>query len=270
MPETPPPPPPQEDGEIPRPDFGEGVMGLPKPFYEDTRAGITIYCGDCRDILPHLPKVDLVLTDPPYGINHPTDYAYRGRAVLAPCRNYAPVFDDDKPFDPRFLLSFGQARILWGGNYFAPLLPTSGGWLVWDKERPDELDQATCELAWTDCVKGVRRFRHMWNGMIRASDDNLVHPTQKPEALMKWCMSLRWTKDFISVCDPYMGSGTTLRAAKDLGRKAIGIEISEEYFRIAVKRLEQQILPLSFDSIEKPSVSGDKTLRSTEKRGIAL
>ena len=211
------------------------------PYYEEP--GITIYCGDCREILPHLEPVDLVLTDPPYGINHPTDYADRGRGKLAACRNYPKVHDDNAPFDPTWLLGVGKARILWGGNYYHNL-PVSSGWLVWDKERPDDLDQATCELAWTDCVKGVRRFRHMWNGMLRASDEALEHPTQKPEALMRWCMSLRWTREYQTILDPFMGSGTTLRAAKDLGRKAIGIEIEEKYCEIAVKRLAQEVLPL--------------------------
>lgn len=210
------------------------------PYYQDS--AVTIYHGDCREILPHVGKVDLVLTDPPYGIAHPTNYHGRGRANLAPCNDYLPVFGDGEAFDPRWLLEFGEARILWGGNYFANLLPSVSGWLVWDKERPDELDQATCELAWTDCVKGVRRLRHLWHGMLRASGDALVHPTQKPEALMRWCLSLRWTKDMRVIADPYMGGGSTLRAAKDLGRKAIGIEIEERYCEIAAKRMAQEVM----------------------------
>ena len=115
---------------------------------------------------------------------------------------------------------------------------------MWDKERPDDLDQATCELAWTDCVKGIRRFRYLWNGMIRAGNETLVHPTQKPEALLRWCLNLRWTKGFTSVLDPYAGSGATLVAAKNMRVKAIGCEISEDYCRTIVKRLAQEVLPL--------------------------
>jgi DNA modification methylase len=213
-----------------------------KPYYE--HAGITIYHGDCREIAPALAFTGLVLTDPPYGIAHGTDYAKRGRSKLARCRDYVPVYDDDKPFDAGWLLNIGTARIIWGGNYFSNSLPPVNGWLVWDKERPDDLDQATCELAWTDCVRGVRRFRHLWHGMMRASNDALVHPTQKPEALMRWCLSLRWTTQYQDVLDPYMGSASTLRAAKDLGRRAIGIEIEERYCEIAAKRLSQEVLPL--------------------------
>lgn len=210
-----------------------------KPYYE--HAGITIYHGDCREIAPALAFDGLVLTDPPYGIAHPTDYAARGRANLAPCTDYPAVHGDDAPFDPRWLLDIGTGRILWGANHYADRLPPKGGWLVWDKERPDDLDQATCELAWTDCVKGVRRHRQLWNGMMRVGNDVLQHPTQKPEGLMRWCLSLRWT-DVGDVLDPFMGSGTTLRAAKDLGRKAIGIEIEERYCEIAAKRLSQEVL----------------------------
>ena len=211
-----------------------------KPYYEHN--GITIYHGDCREIVPELAFAGLVLTDPPYGIGHATDYASRGRDVLTHATDYAPVFGDDQPFDPTWLLEVGAARVLWGANYFANKLPVMSGWLVWDKERPDTLDQATCELAWTDCVKGCRRFRYLWHGMMRAGDDVLCHPTQKPVALMRWCMNLRWTEQYASVLDPYMGSGTTLRAAKDCGKSAIGIEISEEYCEIAAKRLAQETL----------------------------
>ena len=216
---------------------------MSEPYYDE--GGITIYHGDAREIVPSLGFGGLVLSDPPYGIDHPTDYAKRGRDKAAQCSDYAPVHGDAEPFDPRWLLSIGSARILWGGNHFASRLPDSGGWLVWDKERPDDLDQATCELAWTDCVKGVRRFRHMWHGMLRASErgrGQLVHPTQKPAALLRWCLSLRWTRDFAEVLDPYMGSGSTLRAAKDSGRRAIGVEMSERYCEVAAESLAQGVL----------------------------
>jgi DNA modification methylase len=219
------------------------VEALLTPYYEDVEAGIVIYCGDCRDILPHLPKVDLVLTDPPYGINHPTNYHERGRGNLAICRDYPPVFDDHQPFDPALLLTLAVPMVLWGANYFANSLPHSSGWLIWDKERPHTLDQATCEMAWTNYVKGARIFRFLWNGMLRASDEALEHPTQKPIELMKWICELKWTPAG-TILDPFMGSGTTLRAAKDLGRKAIGIEIEEKYCEIAVRRLAQAVLPL--------------------------
>ncbi len=225
-------------------------MTLLTPYYDHD--GITIYHGDCRAIVSGLGFDGLVLSDPPYGIAHPTDYRSRGRGKLAACNDYPPVHGDDEPFDPRWLLEIGAARILWGANYFAHLLPPQSGWLVWDKERPDNLDQSTCELAWSDCVKGVRRLRHLWNGAIRKSHERLDHPMQKPEALMSWCLQFPWTKDFVSVLDPYMGAGSALVAAKGLGRKAIGIEIEERYCEIAAQRLSQGMLPSLFQSEGTP------------------
>lgn len=222
-----------------------------KPYYE--QEGITIYHGDCREIFPTLPPVGLVLTDPPYGINHPTDYKDRGRGGFADCRNYPPVHGDSEAFDPTLWIE--QPAILFGANYFADKLPPTSGWLVWDKQRPDELDQSTCELAWSNCVKGVRRIAYLWNGAIRQGDQQLQHPTEKPIAVMKWCLSLRWTRGFQLILDPFMGSGTTLRAAKDLGRQAIGIEIEERYCEIAANRLRQQVF--DFEPADTPSNLGN-------------
>ncbi len=227
-----------------------------KPYYD--HKGITIYHGDCREVLPTLEPVDLVLTDPPYGINLPTNFRSRGRGCLAQCQDYPPVYGDDKPFDPTFLLSLNVPTILWGANYYTKHLPDVSGWLVWDKLRPDGIDQADAELAWTNCVKGVRVFRWLWHGCMRAGNDSLVHPTQKPEALMRWVLSLKWVPAGI-VFDPFMGGGTTLRAAKDLGRKAIGIEIEEKYCEIAARRLDQEVL--DFPTPRKPKKKGHASSR---------
>ncbi len=199
----------------------------------------TLYCGDCLEILPTLGQVDAVVTDPPYGISHPCNYASRGRSALALCNDYPDVYGDDQPFDPAHLLALKAPLILWGANHYANKLPASTGWLVWDKERPDDIDQATCELAWTNCVKGVRRISHLWHGCMRASErGENYHPTQKPVRLLEWCMGLRWTRGFGIILDPYMGAGPTGVAALNLGRKFIGIEIEPKYFDIACKRID--------------------------------
>ncbi len=213
-------------------------MSLPKPYYAE--AGITIYHGDCRDILPHLPKVDLVLTDPPYGIAYNSDgqskhqESHRGNTDL--------VFGDDKPFDPKPFLKW--PAILWGANCYSSKLPDKPAWLAWDKVLKNGLGVriGEMELAWANCISRAVVFRHLWSGAYRESEaGQYLHPTQKPIALMAWCLTRPGVPHGL-VLDPFMGSGTTLVAAKNLGRKAIGIEIEEKYCAIAVDRLRQGIL----------------------------
>lgn len=210
------------------------------PYYDDGR--VRIYHGDCREILPTLTGVDLVLTDPPYGVAEATDRKARGRDNLAECNDFPPVYGDDAPFDPTHLLTF--PAVLFGANHYADRLPVSPSWIVWDKR--DGLasnDNADCELAWTNLGGPARLFAHLWNGMVKASerDQRRVHPTQKPVALMSWVIQ-RWTLPGQLVVDPYMGSGPVCRAAKDLGRRAIGIEIEERYCEVAARRLGQEAL----------------------------
>lgn len=207
--------------------------------------GIRIHLGDCRDVLPTLDRstIGCIVTDPPYGIAHPCDFASRKRGALARCNDYPDVEGDSEPFDPAPLLALDVPTVLWGANHFADKLPPSGGWLVWDKLRPDDLDQATCELAWTNCVKGVRRFRHLWNGMMRASErGENHHPTQKPVALFLWTLGLRWMPSG-SVFDPYMGSGPCGVAATQLGRPFIGCELSPDYYDVAKRRIDAVAAP---------------------------
>ena len=210
-----------------------------KPYYSEP--GIDIYLGDCREILPTLPKVDLVLTDPPYGIGYRTSAS---RSVLAQAHDFSPVYGDDEPFDPSPLLRFPRL-IIWGGNHFADKLPASPTWLIWDKRCGiAQNDSADCEIAWSNLGGPARVYRHLWMGMLRDSENGeTYHPNQKAIALMRWCIELAGD-DIQTVLDPFMGSGTTLRAAKDLGRRAIGIEIEEKYCEIAVKRLAQEVLAL--------------------------
>jgi 16S rRNA G966 N2-methylase RsmD len=203
------------------------------PYYD--HGGIVIYHGDCREILPALEPADLVLTDPPYGVLAATGSAATRRAT----RNTTAgrVGWDVRP-DPDVIasvVSAGTNAALWGGCHFE--LPPTYGYLVWDK-RIDGLNFGEVEFCWTTgrFAPRVHRERAV---MI---DGGRVHPTQKPEALMRWCMG--FFPD-AGVLDPFMGSGTTLRAAKDLGRKAIGIEIEERYCEIAAKRLAQEVFDFS-------------------------
>ena len=197
-----------------------------KPYYEED--GITIYHSDCRDVLPQLERADLMLTDPPYGdgfAGQPTKWQrLAGRAAES---------WDESPVDGlRFILCAAGTQIVWGGNRYK--LPLSRGWLVWYKpDAPPSM--ADVELAWTSLDRNSELFQ--WS-ISATNAERVAHPTQKPLALMKWCLSICEG----SVVDPFMGSGTTLRAAKDLGRRAIGIEIEEKYCEIAAKRLSQTVL----------------------------
>lgn len=195
------------------------------PYYEEP--GIQIFHGDCREILPHLPKVDLVLTDPPYGI----------RLAANPFRQKFEKSDWDNDVPDAALLAdvieMGKDAIIWGGNYFS--LPAHQRFLVWDKVQHEDFSSAMCEQAWTTLNGPAKLFRRH---VVSYTKD---HPTQKPLELMHWCLG--FAPDAATILDPFMGSGTTLRAAKDLGRQAIGIEIEEKYCEIAVKRLRQEVLP---------------------------
>jgi len=212
-----------------------------QPYYEES--GITIYHGDCREILPFLRRPDVIVTDPPYGINfvHGGGGGAKGpSSVFGGIR----VHGDSEPFDPRMLLDKADTVILWGANHYAHLLPPSSGWLVWDKrDGIAQNDQADCEMAWSNQPVAARLKRHYWMGLVRASElrEPRVHPTQKPIEIMGWSISQCGNGSQL-ICDPYMGSGTTLVAAKRRGLECIGIEIEEKYCEIAAKRLSQGVL----------------------------
>ena len=189
----------------------------------------TLYLGDCREILPTLPKVDAVITDPPYGIQ-----ADKGKAHSSIRDNDAwgrDGWDDARPPAELFalILAAGPRLAIWGGNYFADMLPASSGWLCWRKpEAETGFSLADIELCWTNMAFAAR------TKTLPRRDGN-EHPTQKPVALMEW------TAGFVPgklVLDPFMGSGTTGVACMNLGRAFIGIEREPKYFDIACRRIE--------------------------------
>ena len=204
-----------------------------KPYYES--GGITIYHGDCLEILPTLARADLVLTDPPYGIGeHGGKCRTRGAPGFSKHENLG--WDNERPSAGviRAVIEAGDVAVIWGGNYFADLLPPTMGWLYWRKVMGGDFSDG--ELAWTSRQKALREFTK-----CPQSINPKLHPCEKPIALFGWCINL-CCPDAKVIIDPFMGSGTTLRAAKDLGRKAIGIELEEKYCEVAVKRLAQEVL----------------------------
>jgi site-specific DNA-methyltransferase (adenine-specific) len=195
----------------------------------------TLFLGDCREILPLLPKVDAVVTDPPYGIgiDGQRESFRPGGQKLRKGHEFLG-WDSCRPSDDLFRLVLGAGKIvvIWGGNYFVSALDSRKGWLVWDKEQTG-LTMSDGELAWTNTDKPLRIFKlhrtHLWQ-------EGPQHPTQKPVALMEWCITQIGLPT--SILDPFMGSGTTGVACAKLGRKFIGIELEPKYFDIACKRID--------------------------------
>ena len=198
----------------------------------------TLYLGDCRDILQTLPKVDAVVTDPPYGMNWNTDSTRFKGGGSAGIKRPA-IIDDDKPFDPSHLLDFNVPTVIWGFNHMAQRLPV-GRILIWLKQNPNSYGAflSDAELGWASGGNGVWAFyrpRSIATAVIEGGG-SVAHPTQKPVSLMKWCME--YVGNAETILDPYMGSGTTGVAAVQMGRKFIGIEQEPKYFEIACKRIE--------------------------------
>ena len=218
-------------------DLGGAVTYKRKEVIGDA----TLYLGDCLEILPTLPKVDAVVTDPPYGLSIDKQMAAssgtKSGAMKARKGDYIATGWDDQPMSREvadILMAISDVQIFWGGNYYG--MPASQCWLVWDKQVNGNF--ADCELAWTNMKKPVRRFQWMWNGMLRqGGEERNGHPTQKPLALMEWCIEQCNNKPE-TVLDPFMGSGTTGVACANLGRKFIGIEIEPKYFDMACERIE--------------------------------
>jgi len=212
------------------------IVTLPipfRPYYEGS--GITIYHADCRQVLPFLPRFDLLLTDPPYGIG-------AGKMNLGMWRTSRMEKGDwDKSTPPSWLMDAmieaADKHIIWGGNYYG--LPPSRQYLIWDKGAGFKgRDFAECEQAW--CSWDGNAKVYLRDPLASGDYRDKVHPTHKPAALMKWCLGL--VPDAKTVLDPFMGSGTTLVASKLEGRQAVGIEINEAYCESAAKRLSQGTL----------------------------
>lgn len=221
-------------------------MNLPTPYYEQD--GIVIYHGDCREILP-LVDADVMVTDPPYGIG------YRSGKVGTAWWSSGTIIND-KTVDSR-----DEAIRIWGdkpaivfGTRKVPVPAGTRAVLIWDKGPA--LGMGALDLPWKPSYEEIyvlgKGFHGRRDGAViycppvqSMVTNGRVHPTQKPEILIKALIAK--CPDGI-ILDPFMGSGTTLRAAKDLGRRAIGIELEEKYCEIAVRRLSQQVLPLEVAS----------------------
>jgi DNA modification methylase len=205
---------------------------------ETIAEGVTLYLGNCREIAPSL-SFDAVVSDPPYGINYQRGAGGNGKHSK---RNDAPIIGDVQPFDPSQWMD--RPCILWGANHYASRLP-HGRWLAWNKLGPLEPWDDFCdvEFAWQNVRAADRIFSLMWKGIVqgeKVSGGERWHPTQKPIALMAWCID-HLPAGCRTILDPFMGSGTTGVAAVKLGRKFIGIEIEPKYFDVACRRISDAL-----------------------------
>ena len=197
-------------------------------MYEEVIIGnARLLRGDCREILPTLPKVDACITDPPYGLGK----RMQGGTWGAKTEFKEMVIWDNAPPEVGILIelaNMAEISVFWGGNYYG--LPPSRCWLVWDKQNAVPT-MADCEIAWTSLDANTKRFSHPVGRVLHG------HPSEKPLQLMRWTIEV--VKASGTILDPFMGSGTTGVAAVQMGRQFIGIEREERYFDIACKRIEE-------------------------------
>lgn len=217
---------------------------------------VVVWEGDCLDLLPRIPSSASIVSDPPYGIKY--DASASSQKGI---QKFKAIHGDDELFDPSPLLGFRDC-ILWGvNNYCHAIPPLKGQWYFWDKVTRNDLDVriAEGEFAWHKLGTKPRAFRHLWSGAYRASEqsDRSLHPTQKPVALMRWCIQKANVPPGSLVCDPYCGSGTTGVAAALEGRKCILIEKDPHYAAIARRRVAEVLGQNGLFRDMKPAPSAD-------------
>lgn len=233
---------------------------MTKPYFECD--SVTLWHGDCRDLLPSIWGCSLLLTDPPYGIsyrsNHNSGWRDPVRVKWTRYENFPGIIGDDKPFDPSHVYQCAPLAAIFGGNYCASELGPSRCWIAWDKRVDTGSDnQSDCELVWTNFDLPSRIYRHLWRGIIRAGEENVsvsekLHPHQKPIGLLRFIIQYSGIERG-PILDPYCGSGSTLIAARREGYPAIGIEIEERYCEVTAKRLSAE----RADFQESPNTQGE-------------
>lgn len=237
----------------------------------------TLYLGDCREVLPTLQRPAAIISDPPYGQRQNTNVVQKGgirvygqlgerggnRVIRARVQTKNGTFrgsgestvwpdtiaGDDEPFDPAPWLRAADRVLLWGAHKFHARLP-DGSWLVWDKVPTGKVrDQGDGEAAWIndETPRPLRIYRLLWDGVCVGSaarhevtaGQARVHPTQKPVAVMRWCIQQARVPRGGVILDPYAGSGSTGVAALEMGYSFIGIELEPIYFETMCKRVHE-------------------------------
>lgn len=212
-----------------------------------------LHNADCLEIMKKFNdnQIDVIVTDPPYGLGEWVGKK-KSRGKLVSGKEWGKQEWDYSIPDPVYfkeMQRISKNQVIFGGNYFAHLLPASPCWIVWDKQNTGNF--ADFEMAWTSFKTAARFFRYRWNGMLQGNIQNMkfnekrVHPTQKPLPLMEWIIQ-KYTKKTDLIFDPFMGSGTTGCACSNLERDFIGVEKEKIFFDIATKRIEDENAQLKF------------------------
>jgi DNA modification methylase len=206
-------------------------------------------CGDATKDLDKLynTKPDLLLTDPPYGMNLNTDFT--DMKGISGGNQYRPVINDDKDFDPSHLMDYNEV-FLWGADYYAEriLNRNDGSWFVWDKTEGgirtnstyDKMFGSNFELCWSKVKHKRQVIPVLWKGIFGLSKEDTkkrIHPTQKPTKLIRFFIDT-FSKENHSILDPYLGSGSTLIACEQTNRICYGMEIDPAYIDVIIQRWE--------------------------------
>lgn len=210
--------------------------------------------------------VDKIGGDKPFGSKGKVGYGEKGKNKILDCNEYAPIIGDDTTDTARacydVALIKSKEQIIFGGNYFTDFLPPSRCWVVWDKQNTGNF--ADAELAWTSFDKGVKLYHFLWNGLCREGSREVegktrVHPTQKPVGMLGDILK-DFTKDNDTVLDMFGGSGSTLIACEQLGRKCFICELDEHYCDVIIQRWE------NFTGKKAVLLNGKETDRKTERQ----
>ncbi len=221
-----------------------------RPYWQSADGAITVYHDRWENVHAAglVPPADLIHADPMYGVSERTTRATNGRGrgsskgsnALATARDFPPIPGDDKPYDPAPLLALDRRLVLWGANHYSDKVPGSPSWITWDKREGVLVnDNADCEHAWTNLGGPARIFRHLWAGMLRASEqgEGSKHSTQKPVALSTYVFGRAKLRPGALVFVPYLGSGPDLPAAQAMGLRVVACDVESWCCQTAVSRL---------------------------------
>ena len=227
------------------------------------------YNMDCMVGLKEFPDkfFDLAIVDPPYG-DKVGGHGYKSNCMSGGVAKYhtyhTSVWGMDRPDGSYFqeLFRVSKNQIVWGGNYFADLLPTSQCWIVWDKKKPEGVHYADAELAWTSFDRATKIFRFAWNGMIQEDmkhKEKKIHPTQKPVKLYEWIID-NFSCEGETILDTHVGSASSLIACSNKNHKYLGFEIDPEYYALARKRLDSETSQYSIFNFINGGVENERSI----------